>query len=260
MMKCTRLFPLAALVGLTLTMASSVRAADLAPTLSGWFDVSGSSARYYDDFGVVADNQNYFVGGLGGWEFRNFFVFDLTGVNSMITDACLELYNPCLTKDDDDGYYGDSTETFQLTSTSTAAGQLGSVYAPFSASGQAIFNTLGTGTGFGSLVASAADNGQTMELDFNGAGLAYLNAHLGQKVVFSGRLTTLGGDYDQFLFAYTNPTGGSPYLPSTPQVSLNMSLAPALTPEVPAGMQAVPVLLAVGGMGLVKRRRAMLGK
>lgn len=256
MMKCKRTLTLSALLGVTLALAVPTRAADFLPSVSGWFEMSGGSARFIDEYGAFQDNQNYFVGGIDGQEYRNFFVFDFTGRNTTITDATLNLYNPSWETDDDDGFYGDATETFQLTSTTASVGQLAAIYTPNSTSGQAVFDTLGTGMTIGSLVASAADNGRTLSLTFNAAGLTYLNAHLGQRVALGGRLTSLTGTNNQFLFAYTNPNGGSPYLPLTPQVSLTVNQNVIVSaPEGSTMALLAPVLLGLGGMGVLKRRK-----
>ncbi|MGC4046459.1 MAG: hypothetical protein QM758_21925 [Armatimonas sp.] len=231
-----------ALGGVFLSLITSIpaNAQILNAVDQGWFTVGSHSSS----------NNNYFTGQSGA-EYRSWFVFDLTGVNSMITSASLNLFNPSVATSGGNGYFSpDASETYQVTSTSTAVGMFGPSYS--GAPAQAIFDTLGTGTLFGMVNISSADNGSVVGLNFNAAGLAYLNANLGQQVAFGGRLNSLSGGADQFVFGFTGDAGSA----GNSQVTLNLTQGPAnLTPEVPAGVQAVPILLAVGGMALYQRKK-----
>jgi hypothetical protein len=141
--------------------------------------------------------ENYLTGTLMN-EHHSFFVFDLTGVTAEITAATLNLFNPgvapcCL------GYVSpDSTETFALMDVSTPVSTLVT-----GGSGVATFDDLGTGTTFGSYVASAADNGTTISIALNAAGIAALNAALGSTIAFGGVLTTLSPPTNQYVFGFS---------------------------------------------------------
>ncbi|MGC4046458.1 MAG: hypothetical protein QM758_21920 [Armatimonas sp.] len=236
---------LIALSGIVVASGGSIATAQaqtaLDPVRSGWVNGLGFSS-----FNPI--NQNYIAGQFLLAEYRNFFVFDLTGVSGMITSATLDLYNPTAAVDFGNGYAGQATETYRLTSTSIAPGALSNNFGLLG--GLVTFSTLGTGSLFASVTASSASNGQTLSLNFNSAGLAYLNANRGNLVAFGGRVSTLNGITNQYFFANTNPTGTNS-LPTTAPVKLNLQV----TPEVPAGVQAVPVLLAVAGMALYQRRK-----
>lgn len=235
---------LLALSSVVLALAGSIAAqaqTSLDPLRSGWVNDLGFSS-------VVPPNHNYLAGQYFLLEYRNFFVFDLTGVSSVITSASLDLYNPSAALDSGNGYAGHATETYQLTSTAIPPALLTSNFGNIG--GLITFSTLGTGSLFSSVTAGAGSNGQTLQLNFNAAGLAYLNTNLGNLVAFGGRVSTLNGVTNQHFFANTDPTGTNA-VQTTPPVKLNLQV----TPEVPAGVQAVPVLLAVGGMALYQRRK-----
>jgi subtilisin family serine protease len=152
---------------------------------SGWWDATG----FHDEF-----NDNYVTALLSGLEYRDFFVFDLSGVAQQIAAAELRVFNPY------DGFFSpDPTETYSLFDVSTPLGSLEA-----SGGGQtAIFNDLGTGTNYGSQVVSPADNGQFVSVSLNSAGLAALNASLGGQTALGGALTSLSGEADQYLFGYS---------------------------------------------------------
>jgi hypothetical protein len=70
----------------------------------------------------------------------------------------------------------------------------------------AIFDDLGSGTTFGSYVASAADNGTTISITLNAAGIAALNAAAGSTIAFGGVLTTLSPPANQYVFGFSTAT------------------------------------------------------
>jgi hypothetical protein len=158
------------------------------------------SGAYQSSGFHLGSNQNYITGNFAV-ENRSFFVFDLTGVSSPITAATLNLFNPgiascCL------GYVSpDSTETFALMDVSTPVTTLVAT-----GTNPAIFNDLGSGTMFGSYVASAADNGTTISIALNAAGIAALNAALGSTIAFGGVLTTLSPLPNQYVFGFSTST------------------------------------------------------
>lgn len=145
-------------------------------------------------------NENY-ITGIFTSENRSFFVFDLAGVSGTITSATLNLFNPgagpcCL------GYVSpDPTETFALMDVSTPVSTLVAT-----GTNVAIFDDLGTGTTFGQYIASAADNGTTISIVLNAAGIDALNAAAGDQIAFGGVLTTLGGVPSEYLFGFSTAT------------------------------------------------------
>ena len=236
-----------AIVACALTVtARPAYAIDLNPVRSGWFTDLGQTAR-----NALATNQNYQTGLTGGNEFRSFFVFDLSGISGTITGATLLVYNPVIPPDTGDGYTGDATETYQLTSSTSSPTDLQGNFASGSATGQTVFGTLGTGSVYSTYNASTADNGNTIALSFSSAGLADLNSAIGGQTGFGGRLTTLAGNNGtQTLFSFTDPTSGNG-LNDTPAIILRLSTSNATAPE-PATLL---LLLPVVGVIAARRRK-----
>jgi len=153
-------------------------------------------------------NTNYLVGDASdsgdAFEYRNFFVFDLTSVTKPVVAASLHLYNPI------DYYYysyngfgsdvSPGYERYAVFDVTTAVTSLTS-----GSAGLAGFLDLGSGTSFGDHGATSADNGTFADVPLNAAGVAALNAANGLFAV-GGAITTLNGDWlngGEMLFAYT---------------------------------------------------------
>lgn len=181
-----------ATVFMTLTIGGVAQATsyELNAIDSGWWNSDG---------GHISTNSNYIAGRIGSLEYRNFFVFDLSGVSGTVTSASLQLFNPST------GYVSpDANEMYTLYDVSTSITALTT-----GGSGQtAIFTDLGTGTTYGSVSVSSGDNGQLVEITLNGNGLAALNGATGSFAI-GGALTSLSGSSTQHVFGWThlgNPT------------------------------------------------------
>ncbi|MCC6125070.1 MAG: M36 family metallopeptidase, partial [Pirellulales bacterium] len=155
---------------------------------SGWWNSTG---------GHTSSNKNYATGygGTYPYEYRSYFVFDLTTVSQTIGTAQLNLFNPS------NGYISpDPAESYALFDVSTPIANLQA-----SGSGQtAIFDDLGTGMSFADKAISAANNGQMVPIILNSAGVAYLNALRGSKIGLGGALTTIGGTAQQTIYGWTS--------------------------------------------------------
>ncbi len=223
--------------GCLVLLGGTMRAATtLTATISGWFANDGRNVR-----NGVSALQNYGV----GWDpvdfeqsilLRDFFVFNLSGVSGMIVSATLNLYVPNKPPDSGPGYVSfEASEPYQLTSSSTSVADIVQIYGPDSAKGLSIFNTLGTGTVFASTTVTAADDGTTLHLTLNAAGLAFLNSNEGNSIVLSGQdpaapssgPTSSDCSTCRFFFTYTDPTGA--FFKQTPKVTLDLSFAPVPT-------------------------------
>jgi len=226
------------LVGCLFLVAGTMTAATtLTATISGWFANDGRNVR-----NGIQTLQNYAV----GWDpvdfeqgvlLRDFFVFNLSGVSGTIVSATLNLYLPNNPPDSGLGYLSfEASEPYQLTSTTgTSVADIVQIYGPGNSKGLSIFNTLGTGTVFASTTVTAADDGTTLHLALNAAGLAFLNSNQGNSIVLSGQdpaapssgPTSSDCSTCRFFFTNTDPTGA--FFKQTPKVTLDLSFAPVPT-------------------------------
>jgi len=180
---------------------------------------------------------------------RDFFLFDLSGVAGTITSATLDLYMPGPPASK--GYESyEPNEPYQLTSTSTSTAALGAIYEQGSTTGQTIFGTLGTGTVFASTTVSGSDQGTTVHITLNAAGLAFLNSNEGRSIALSGQdpdapssgpsVTDCGSlgtsGPCRYYFTDTDPYGSGAF-PQTPIPTLTLAFAPvpAITTVISAG-------------------------
>ncbi|MCH8878784.1 MAG: hypothetical protein IID34_02745 [Planctomycetes bacterium] len=228
-MHVSRLLIAVALIGSTLAIATPMAKADLTLGAAnrGWIRDSDFLAN---GSGPV---MNYIVGTLdkaGGIHFRNWFVFDLTAVLTPIASAELLLDNPSIFSDD--GF-----EVYQLTSTTSTPATLIAA-----GGGAGVFGSLGTGTVFSTItVYDPADDGATLSLALNAAGIAFLNANLGGLVAFSGRVTTLDASPTEALFGSSGSAAFSTDLHLTP---------------IPAPGAALLAMMGLPLVGWFKRRFA----
>jgi hypothetical protein len=203
-----------------LTAGGAASAQVITASGSGWIDSFGDVNN-----GPFADgNTNTFTGVEGG-DFNNWFKFDVPG--AVVTGAVLSIWN--------DG-----------ANTTIDPGAEYSVHAPSDFS----FAGLAAGVSFGSVLLGVADTGVSHYVDIvlNGAGLAYINSHLGGPVDFGGTVASLANGSGCFdcvaAFGYT---GGFP--------DATLTLTTGAAPE-PASWA-----LTIAGFGLlgaaVRRRRAV---
>lgn len=148
----------------------------------GWVDSTGSN-----NFGGAGGNYIAGVCGssdacVGGDEnHRNYFAFDLANA-SAIGSAVLNLYQP---SNADIGYPGATGFLAPAPLTYTLWDVL---LNPTTDSGLALFNDLGSGTSFGSVVVDASTNGTTVMIAFNAAGLNML-----EQAARNGGMAYVGG-------------------------------------------------------------------
>jgi PEP-CTERM motif len=168
------------LLGLQLAGYAADAATIVIPaTTSGWYSGTSSSGQ---------NNENYLVG-MRGSEYRDFFVFDLSSLlGETVASATLRLWNPIADPPDQfyDGYDSvDPTETLELVEVTTpAASLLLGLPAPNT------YQDLGDGTAFATRVMSAADNGTNVEIALNAAAVTAIDNAIGLFAI-GGHLTTL---------------------------------------------------------------------
>jgi len=144
-----------------------------------------ASAWYTETGPSNSSRHNYVVGFPPLTEHRAFFVFDVRRIPGPLVSATVRLWNPQTAISD--GYRSpDPEEVVTLFEATTAPAVLVS-----RSGGSEVFEDLGSGVVYGSTVVSATDNGAFVEFDLNAAGLAALNAALGDYFAFGAALTTL---------------------------------------------------------------------
>lgn len=212
----------------------------------GWFSNAGEHGEF---------NTNYAVGGGDdGYTRNNYFLFDMSGVGGPVTSAMLRVYNPNAPASPGFpfGYTSaDPSETYAMFDVSTAfftdilpGGNRVAGYGIGSASGQGIFNDLGSGQSYGTYNASLADNGQFVEISLNAAGLAAMNASGGIFAV-GGAITTLDGVVNrESLFASAFLAFPAPYG------------AQLVISSVPEPSESLLFIAGLGLVGMAAHRRA----
>lgn len=180
---------------------------------SGWYDGSG----FHDPA-----NTNYIAGeNFNGY--RNFFVFDLSGLSGTVTSATIQLYTHDVTGNGIYTLFDVSTAVPTL-----VAGGTGMT---------ATHTDLGTGNAFGSIGLTTSNSQSLFTLTLNAAAIADIQSRL-------GGLFAVGGRFDapsNYIMGFSN---------FDTRNQLTIQTAPTATPE-PATM----ILLGTGLFGVAARVR-----
>jgi hypothetical protein len=208
------------------------------------FDVNALDRGHYTPNGVghLAADKTYRASGDGGLvENRNYFEFDLAGKVGTVDSAILRLLMPS----GGGGYVSDDpSETLTLFDVSTNPVTLSGP------GGIGAFNDLGSGTSYGSFVATPLAQAQFIDIVLNGDALAAINASSG---VFSigGTLTTLG-DPNNSTILFRDSTD------SLTDGTSRLILAGSNLTAVPSAVPLPPAFLLLGSAlgGLLFWRRS----
>jgi hypothetical protein len=158
--------------------------------------ISQTARGIYVTYGTHAPD-NYFVGKnyFDTFTYRNYFVFDLSGISQPISSATLALENRSFSS------YATS-ENYEVHDVTTPISELLS-----DAASTATFDDLGSGVIYGDRLITAADNGTVVEIPLNSAVINAMNSTHG-LFAFGGSLTTLSGSLiGQWAFGYSYQGG-----------------------------------------------------
>lgn len=230
---------------------SSAHAQNVDATDRGWY----SAATHF------SNNDNYLVGG-GVNEVHNWFLFAIPApaVGQAYTGATLRLFNPMPVPPGFLGGYQspDPTETYSVTNFTGSFSDL--VADNGNGNNASIYNDLGTGADYGSVVVSSADNGTFVTVTLSAAALADINAAAGQPLTSGGNFA-LGGfisttDGESRTIEQVFGISGGGNLSDTQLVLTQSVVGAAAAPE--PGTFALTLwvpALGVGGFFASRRRR-----
>jgi hypothetical protein len=160
--------------------------------------IDASNTGFYSSSGFhSAGNLNFFVGQVNTTQYRNFFVFDLSGVSGRVKSASLSVLNP------DFGYNStDPSETYTVYDVSTPVSTLNAD----NSDAVGIFNDLGSGSVYGSTDVPDTANNTIITFDLNAAAIDAINNNRSQFAI-GGALTTLAPSMTQYIFGGTGDFG-----------------------------------------------------
>ncbi len=225
----------------------------------------------------VGQEEHFADGSLGsGLAFvdrKNYFIFDLSTVTDTIVSATFHVYMgpdsgmpfPAM-----NGYESlDMTEEYALSATSSlaAADALGIaddlIVAAMTGGASAfddgsdlmvmaaadMYAIMGDGPIVGGLTTSPADNGLILSISFTPDGIVYLNSHLGDAVILSGSILSVGSpSTTESIFGFTGPDIADVLAPGPDPLIPELELTTVPEPSSAA-------LLGLGGLALILRRR-----
>jgi hypothetical protein len=183
-------------VFLLLLVATNASALLLYSDDSGWYNANGIHSSTNSNY-VVNDAQE---GTEDISEVRDFFVFDLSSVSFTVAAATLALHLEVAYPGLPAGGYDsdDPSETVAFYDVLTPISELIMNHPyPGSAAGQAIFNDLGSGVFYGSMVVTNSDEGTYVEAILNDQGIAAINSASGVFAI-GGMLASASADKTDF--------------------------------------------------------------
>jgi hypothetical protein len=174
--------------GVNFIAAASAKATTLTSVDTGWYDSTG----FHDPL-----NPNYIVGSSTDGDrprvgFRNFGIFDLSGVSEPISRARLRVFLPF------DGFLSpDTTETWELHEVTTNVEVLTA-----GTSGLSAYSDLADGPSYGSQAVTNSEEETFIEVTLNSDALLSLNSASGLWAV--GGICVACDTADEYIFGFSN--------------------------------------------------------
>lgn len=203
-----------------------------------------------DIYAHTSTNDNYVVGRLAGVDYRDFFSFDVSGLN--LTGRQIASATLSVTRFDYVSDNNRASQTLNLFDVTTSASALKTTTGTGDASSNqaAYYGDLGTGSSYGSFsVPRAGQPTDTLNFGLNNLALMDIMTSANAHNFFSigGGLTVLSGDFNEALFARSGGGG----------VALTVTLAE--TPA-PPGLASALIGITVAGLKARRRRKSEHGK
>jgi hypothetical protein len=217
-------------------------------TYTGWYRNDGTNNADGSGGSITGPSlYNYVVGQTVPETVRNYFVFNLSGVTGLetLTSSQLRIFSPTSSLPSFGSGYGstDPREIYAVYDVSTDPNTLGT------ARGVSIFNDLGTGILFGTVIVTLqSSNGLVVTTDLNAAAIAELQQNSG-LFAFGGTLTTLDPTRTtpEFIFGGTGI--------GQPRDSVRLVLSGSRVEVVPEPATILVFVTALAGVAAVCRRR-----
>ena len=216
----------ALMLALVLSSAQANASVQVNATDSGWYTNVGFHYPV---------NQNYYAGGEGSFDVRNFFVFNLSGIAD-VESAFLRIYTYSISGPLSYTLFDVTTNTTSLTNASA---------------GVAAFNDLGTGTAYSS--ATLLDFGNTysfINIPLNTSAVAAINGSAGSLFAIGGAVSLPNNNFS-FRSSALNGT------PGEWAVQLHVTEGDVVGGTVPEPMSFVVwgIITCVLYAGVISRRR-----
>ena len=167
-------FPRFLLLGLAALVLSAFGQNARADTVT----ITNMDSGWYDSTGFHSPANTNYIAGINDL-YRNFFVFDLSGVSGTVSGVTIQLYSHDVT----------GTGTYTLFDVSTAVASLVS-----GGSGLVgTYNDLGSGNAFGSIGLTTSNSQSVFTLTLNAAAIADIQGSLGGLFAVGGRFVAPNG-------------------------------------------------------------------
>jgi len=194
----------------------------------GWYTSSGSSS---------GGNTSYIIGELNGEIYRNWFAFDLSGINLLAGESIISASLTVVKG----SYFGDDHEDWALTSIESNVSDL----INGTGTGLTIFEDLADGSAYGAATLTAA-GGIDLLINVNLTGanaITDIDSSLGGLFAIGGYLSTIDSANQEVLFS---GTGGLDFFKSVLTIETTIVPVPAAVWLFSSGL--------IGLIGIARRK------